>query len=134
MERKNGTVTTGTWNGSVIGATYGGTGVNNGSYTITLGGNISTAGAFTTSGAYGVTLTATALTSVTLPTTGTLATLAGSESLSNKTITSSSFSGTTIAGSGLATFTNTTDLTDKKDIKIALTLENFKILENIKTI
>ena len=104
-----GTITTGTWNGSIIGATYGGTGVNNGSYTITLGGNISTAGAFTTSGAYGVTLTATALTSVTLPTTGTLATLAGSESLSNKTITSSSFSGTTISGSGLATFTNTTD-------------------------
>ena len=104
-----GTITTGTWNGSVIGATYGGTGVNNGSSTITLGGNISTGGAFTTSGAFGVTLTATALTSVTLPTTGTLATLAGSESLSNKTITSSSFSGTTIAGSGLATFTNTTD-------------------------
>jgi hypothetical protein len=67
-----GTIGTGAWNGSVIGSTYGGTGINNGSYTITLGGNISTAGAFTTSGAYGVTLTATALTSVTLPTSGTL--------------------------------------------------------------
>jgi hypothetical protein len=32
-----GTITTGTWNASVVGATYGGTGVNNGSYTITLG-------------------------------------------------------------------------------------------------
>lgn len=67
-----GTIGTGTWNGSVIGATYGGTGVNNGSNTITLGGNVSTAGAFTTSGAFGITLTATALTSVTLPTSGTL--------------------------------------------------------------
>jgi hypothetical protein len=67
-----GTIATGTWNGSLIDATYGGTGVNNGSYTITLGGNVSTAGAFTTSGAFGITLTATATTSITLPTSGTL--------------------------------------------------------------
>ena len=98
-----GTITTGTWQGSVVGPTYGGTGVNNGSKTITLGGN------FTHSGAHTLTLTTTANTGVTLPTTGTLATLAGTESLSNKTITSSSFSGTTIAGSGLITFTNSTD-------------------------
>jgi hypothetical protein len=98
-----GTIGTGTWQGSVIGATYGGTGVNNGSNTLTLAGNVSHAGLFTQ------TFTATANTSVTLPTTGTLATLAGTEALSNKTITLSSFSGTTIAGSGLATFTNATD-------------------------
>jgi hypothetical protein len=98
-----GTIGTGTWQGSVVAGQYGGTGVNNSGKTITLGGNLTTSGAFAT------TLTATANTSVTLPTTGTLATLAGTESLSNKTITSSSFSGTTIAGSGLATFTNTTD-------------------------
>ena len=105
-----GTITTGTWNGAVIGAAYGGTGIaNNAAYTITLGGAISTAGAFTLSGAYSTTLTLTANTSVTLPTTGTLATLAGSESLSNKTITSSSFSGTTVAASGNVTFTSSTD-------------------------
>ena len=98
-----GTIATGTWNATVVTGQYGGTGVNNSGKTITLGGNL------TTSGAYATTLTATGTTSVTLPTTGTLATLAGTESLSNKTITSSSFSGTTIAGSGLATFTNTTD-------------------------
>ena len=98
-----GTIGTGTWQGSLIGATYGGTGVNNGSNTLTLAGNVSHAGSFTQ------TFTATANTSVTLPTTGTLATLAGTEALSNKTITLSSFSGTTIAGSGLATFTNATD-------------------------
>ena len=61
-----GTVTSGTWNASVITGTYGGTGVNNGSNTITLGGNLTTSGAFNT------TLTATANTSVTLPTSGTI--------------------------------------------------------------
>ena len=98
-----GTIGTGTWQGTIVGPTYGGTGVNNGSNTLTLAGNVSHAGAFTQ------TFTATANTSLTLPVTGTLATLAGSEALSNKTITASSFSGTTIAGSGLITFTNTTE-------------------------
>ena len=76
-----GTISSGTWQGSVITGQYGGTGVANTGKTITLGGN------FTTSGAFATTLTATATTSVTLPTTGTLATLAGSETLSNKTLT-----------------------------------------------
>jgi len=61
-----GTITTGVWNGTVIGATYGGTGVNNGSNIITLGG------ALTTSGAFPLTLTTTGSTNVTLPTSGTL--------------------------------------------------------------
>ena len=63
-----GTIGTGTWQGTVVGATYGGTGVNNGANTLTLAGNVSHAGAFTQ------TFTATANTSLTLPTTGTLAT------------------------------------------------------------
>jgi hypothetical protein len=63
-----GTVGTGTWQGTIIGATYGGTGVNNGSNTITLGGSL------TTSGAFASTFTMTAATSVTFPTSGTLAT------------------------------------------------------------
>ena len=110
-----GTITTGTWQGNVVQPTYGGTGVNNGSNTITIGGNLSTGGAFTVSGAFGVTLTATAATAITLPTTGTLATLAGSEALSNKTITASSFAGsvaaTTLSASGAVTYTGTTDAT-----------------------
>jgi hypothetical protein len=106
-----GTITTGTWQGTVLGATYGGTGVNNGSNTITLGGNINTAGAFTTIGAYGISLTATGSTSVTLPNSGTLATLAGTETLSNKTITSSSFSGTTVTTSGNASIGGTLSVT-----------------------
>ena len=67
--------------GVLLGAN-GGTGVANTGKTITLGGNLTTSGAFAT------TLTATNTTSVTLPTTGTLATLAGSETLTNKTLTS----------------------------------------------
>lgn len=63
-----GTVATGTWNGSLVGGQWGGTGVNNAGKTITLGGNLTTSGAHTT------TLTTTGNTNVTLPTSGTLAT------------------------------------------------------------
>ncbi len=65
-----GTIVTGTWHGSVIGSTYGGTGINNGSSTITVGGNIAFSGAHTFTG------TLTADTSVTFPTSGTLITSA----------------------------------------------------------
>ena len=62
-----GTINTGVWQGTTIDPTYGGTGVNNGSKTITLGGN------FTHTGAHTLGLTTTGNTSVTLPTSGTLA-------------------------------------------------------------
>jgi hypothetical protein len=109
-----GTIATGTWQGTIVAGQYGGTGVNNSGKTITIGGN------FTHTGAHTLGLTTTANTSVTLPISGTLATLAGTESLSNKTITSSSFSGTTIAGSGLATFTNTTDASSTTTAGVAM--------------
>jgi len=88
----------------------------NAARTIKLAGNLDIAGTVTHAGAFTQTFTATGNTSVTLPTTGTLATLAGTESLSNKTITGSSFAGsvaaTTIAASGLITFTDATDATN----------------------
>jgi hypothetical protein len=108
-----GTIGTGTWQGSIVGPTYGGTGVNNGSNTLTLAGNVSHAGAFTQ------TFTATANTSVTLPTTGTLATLAGTETFTNKTLTSPTINSGALSGtfsgsatlSGVITLSNTTDAT-----------------------
>lgn len=50
-----------TWNGALIAGTYGGTGVNNGASTITVGGNVAFSGAFS------ATLTLTATTNSTLP-------------------------------------------------------------------
>lgn len=61
-----GTVSTGVWQGTLIGSTYGGTGVNNGSSTITIGGSVTYSGSFTT------TIAVSGNTSVTLPTSGTL--------------------------------------------------------------
>lgn len=62
-----GTITTGTWHGSLVTGTYGGTGVNNGSNTLTLGGSVVFSGANT------VTLISTGTTNLTLPAaTGTL--------------------------------------------------------------
>lgn len=85
-----GTLTTGTWNASVISGAYGGTGINNGSHTVMLGGNISTGGLlsttgdFKTIGGFALILTETADTNVTFPVSGTLSTLANSETLTNK--------------------------------------------------
>jgi hypothetical protein len=97
-----GTIASGTWNGTAIAGQYGGTGVANTGKTITLGGNLST------SGAYNTTLTTTANTSLTLPATGTLATLDGTETLTNKTLTSPTITGTgTITAKNYVTTLNT---------------------------
>lgn len=83
----------------ILTSANGGTGVNNGSFTATLGGNLSTAAAFTQAGAFATTLTSTGVTNVTLPTTGTLATLAGTETLTNKTFSAGNvWNGGVIAG------------------------------------
>lgn len=101
-----GTVTTGTWNATVITGQYGGTGVANTGKTITLGGNLTTAGAFAT------TLTVTGATSVTLPTTGTLVNSAVttlSSLVSVGTIATGTWNATvitpTFGGTGAATLT-----------------------------
>ena len=85
-----------------IAGNYGGTGVDNGNRTITLGGNILTANSFTTAGNYSITLTSTGDTDVTLPTTGTLATLAGTETLTSKTIVDATLTGVPTAPTATA--------------------------------
>jgi len=108
-----GIISVGEWNGTIISPTYGGTGVNNGTKTITLGGN------FTHSGAHTLGLTTTANTSVTLPTTGTLSTLDNTETLTNKTLTSpiltnptlGDASATTIKINDIAVYTSATNTT-----------------------
>ena len=98
------TLTNKTWNSAVIAGEYGGTGVANTSKTITLGGNLTTSGAFAT------TLTATAATSVTLPLTGTLATLAGTETFTNKTLTSPTLTTPALGTPASGTLTSCTGL------------------------
>lgn len=76
----------------VISPTFGGTGINNGNKTITLGGDL------VTSGNYSSTIITTGVTNITLPTSGTMATLAGTETLTNKTFVNSSLTGTLTLG------------------------------------
>jgi hypothetical protein len=90
----SGNVSGGSWQGNVIDPTYGGTGVDNGSKTITLGGDLATAGTGN------LTLTTTGTTNVTLPTTGTLVNSAVttlSSLASIGTITTGTWNASTIA-------------------------------------
>jgi hypothetical protein len=116
-----GTITTGVWNGTVILPTYGGTGVNNGTNTLTLSGNV------TYTGGHTLELVTTAITSLTLPVTGTLSTLSNAETLTNKTLdapvllnpTLGNASATTVLINDIAAYTsalNTTTATTQYSI------------------
>jgi len=91
-----GTITSGTWKGNIIAGTYGGTGIDNGTKTITLGGNLTTSGAFAT------TITVTAATSVTFPTSGTLVGTADSGTVSNAMLANKTISGVALGNNLLA--------------------------------
>ena len=96
-----GTITTGTWHGAVLTGTYGGTGINNGSSTITLANNL------VTSGNFALTLTTTNTTNVTFPTSGTLLTTTGSGTSLTFPGSLSIASGKTLTASNTLTFTGT---------------------------
>lgn len=108
-----GTITTGVWNGTVVSPTYGGTGVNNGSNTLTLSGNV------TYTGGHTLELVTTAITSLTLPVTGTLSTLSNVETLTNKTLdapvllnpTLGNASATTVLINDIAAYTSASNTT-----------------------
>lgn len=68
-----GVITTGTWESDIISPYFGGTGFNNGPYTIQLGGNLQTISA----GGANAVFTFTGPTSVTFPTSGVLSTTSG---------------------------------------------------------
>ena len=111
---------------TALSAAQGGTGVNNGTKSITLGGDLVTSG-------NKLTLTSTsASTNVTLPVTGTLATLAGTEALTNKTINgltaTAQTTGFTIAGgttSKVLTVSNAADVSGTNTGDVALMGENY---------
>lgn len=108
-----GIIDIGTWQASIISPTYGGTGINNGSKSITLGGN------FTHTGAHTLGLTTSANTSLALPTTGTLSTLDNVETLTNKTLsapvllnpTLGNASATTVLINDIAAYTSASNTT-----------------------
>lgn len=92
-----GIVDIGTWQASLISPTYGGTGINNGSKSITLGGN------FTHTGAHTLDLTTTANTNLILPVTGTLSTLNNVETLTNKTLDNPTLLNPTLGNAAVTT-------------------------------
>ena len=94
-----GTIASGVWQGTIVSPSYGGTGINNGSKTVTLGGNLSTVGAFT------LALNLTGNTSITLPTSGTLVTSVGVTGSTGLTVT-----GSPITTSGTINLTLGTEL------------------------
>jgi hypothetical protein len=121
-----GTVATGVWNATLVAGQYGGTGVANTGKTITLGGNLTTAGAFPS------TFTMTNTTAVTFPVSGTLATttdlstaLANYLPLTGGTLTGALI-GTTGSFSGIVTVltaaagTNTTQIASTAFVQAAI--------------
>lgn len=92
------------WTGTLSG-TRGGTGVNNGASTITLGGSL------TTSGAFASTFTMTGITGVTFPTSGTLATTAQIPSGAALTKTDDTNVTLTLGGSPTTALVNATSIT-----------------------
>ena len=97
-----GTISSGTWQGGLVIGTYGGTGVNNSTRTITIGGNVTFSGAYTFTGTLSNT------TAITFPTSGTLMTLGGGVMTGNIVQSTNDYpkiTVTTVNGTGATTLT-----------------------------
>ena len=81
-----GTITTGTWNGSLIPGQYGGTGFNNSGKTINIAGNLTVSLGLNAPASSPLTFSILGTTFLTLPMSGQLATLAQPETFSSKRI------------------------------------------------
>jgi hypothetical protein len=89
-----GTIATGVWHGSIISPQYGGTGVNNNPYTVSLAGNFSTVLGTSAPAGSPLQFQLDGPTSLGIPVAGRLATLAGAETFTNKQIDASQITGT----------------------------------------
>lgn len=132
-----GTITSGTWNGTLIGSTYGGTGINNGANTITLGGNLVTSGAFNTTLTVTNTTDATlpAGTTILVPTTGTGATGTWNISISGtaaNVTTNANMTGDVTSVGNATTYNNVVPLA-KGGLNAALTASNGGIFYSTAT-
>lgn len=81
-----GTITTGTWHGTLLSPAYGGTGVSNASYTISLVGNLGFSLMGGAPPGTPVSFGVQGDTTINLPLTGTLSTLDGDETFTNKRV------------------------------------------------
>lgn len=97
-----GTIGTGVWQGTIVGATYGGTGINNGSNTLTLAASLSTTGA----GAPTLAFPGTSFTYTFQGSSDTLVGRATTDTLTNKTLTTPTINGAALSG----TFSGTPSL------------------------
>lgn len=95
-----GTIGTGVWQGTVIGSTYGGTGINNGSSTLTLGASLTTTGTGTPTLAFPNT---SPFTYTFQGSSDTMVGRATTDTLTNKTLTSPTINAGALSG----TFTGT---------------------------
>lgn len=107
-----GTITTGTWNATVVAGQYGGTGVANTGKTITLGGNLTTSGAFNT------TFTVTGSNTITFPNAAiTVARIDAAQTFTGV----QTFSSVPVFSAGIGSATATTQSAGDNSTKVATT-------------
>jgi len=131
-----GTITTGTWNGSLLTGTYGGTGVNNGSATLTMATSTTITGGGTVAlGGFTLTIPATGTVPLGTGSTNALAYWSGTNTLtSNSNLVQSSTAGVilTMSGTGLVGYRTTNSSSNTAAVG-AVQVQNATISTNLLT-